>query len=357
MLSCVMVGDDLVHRDPKILFIRVKQGDQEQLFEYNLPAASAACPDSTRPWNQPIPTIPAPPSVTITVPGSPTGATGQPLTIINPLYGCSTGVITFRYDGGDGTPVEFMAIGITGWTLQPIHHVEDALRLEQPTIQINARQGSTILTYTVNLKDYCQKVAVPPILEQPPTITPPSPVTTTTPTEPLALVAPDYNCQTGTFTFKTRGGSGNPIQFMAIGITGWSTQPNQVVDEGIRSDPGAGPLLLFARQDGVVVSLNWDIGAACRAAGRSGNRVETLTARLLSNPTLSETVTIAVTCSGQLPLSIRCIDVWGRLISEQQIQALTGEEIIRVRVGNQPGVYLVHISTVGEVVSLKAVKQ
>ncbi|MGV3561559.1 hypothetical protein, partial [Larkinella arboricola] len=48
--------------------------------------------------------------------------------------------------------------------------------------------------------------------------------------EPLQLVAPDYNCQTGAITFRTTGGDGSPIEYMAIGVKGWSTNPNGVIE-------------------------------------------------------------------------------------------------------------------------------
>ncbi|MGA0556453.1 putative Ig domain-containing protein [Larkinella sp. VNQ87] len=78
---------------------------------------------------------------------------------------------------------------------------------------------------------------------------------------PLKLVAPTYNCQTGAITFNTQGGNGSLIEYMAAGITRWSSSRNHTVEAGLRQDPKV--LLLQARQSGVLVSYNFDLPAAC----------------------------------------------------------------------------------------------
>ncbi|WP_052646967.1 hypothetical protein, partial [Spirosoma spitsbergense] len=246
-------------------------------------------------------------------------ATTQPpvgaLTLIAPTYNCQTGAITFNTSGGDGTLIEYMAPGITGWTTNPNHILDACARTcaDTPPFVISARQSGKLVTYTWSRQAYCANpmdiVRVSPIADMtvtvgqsvyfpigghfssalttnwsvgtsglPPGITYffrqegsgsfiPTWVLLGTPTtagvysvtafasanggsasttfqfivtnantsNPLTLTAPTYNCTTGAFTFNTSGGDGSPIEYMAPGITGWTTNPNQFVDEGSRT--------------------------------------------------------------------------------------------------------------------------
>ena len=82
----------------------------------------------------------------------------QPLALVQPLFNCQTGQITFQTTGGDGSPIQFMAIGITGWTTNPVQQLEQAM-LADPnttTVQLMARQSGQLVTYTFNFRAYCQ---------------------------------------------------------------------------------------------------------------------------------------------------------------------------------------------------------
>ena len=79
----------------------------------------------------------------------------------------------------------------------------------------------------------------------------------------LTFLAPDYNCATGAFTFKTFGGNGNPIEYQAAGITGWTTNPNQFVDKDSRTASDVQPFTLMARQSGQVITYVWDLKSTC----------------------------------------------------------------------------------------------
>ncbi len=78
---------------------------------------------------------------------------------------------------------------------------------------------------------------------------------------PLTLLAPAYICSTGAITFRTSGGNGSLIEYFAIGITSWTTNPNQTVEAGLRGDPKV--IVLKARQSGTEVSYTFDLPAAC----------------------------------------------------------------------------------------------
>ena len=81
--------------------------------------------------------------------------------------------------------------------------------------------------------------------------------------QPLQLITPLYNCQTGAFTFQTTGGDGSPIEYMAPAITAWTSNPRQSVDLETRTVADAQPITLVARQNGTVVRLVWDIRLVC----------------------------------------------------------------------------------------------
>ena len=325
------------------------QGTQEQVFEYNLPLISAACPDSTRPWNQRIPVAPPPPSITTTIPGSPTGNTGQPMALLEPLYSCGTGVITFRYQGGDGQPVEYMAVGVTGWTAQAIHHVEEALRLEQPPVLIYARQGSSLVSYLFDLKGYCQKAAVP--------LPPPPATTSAQPASPvsLTLLPPVYDCQTGGLRFQVAGGDNSPVEFMAVGITGWTTRTEHTLEAAIRESGET--VRIFARQQGIVSSLLWNPAQACGSGGRQAQGGSGLQVQLLGNPVLTSHAVLRLTgLRAGKAVRVLCYDSQGRFVSSTVQEPLTESVSISVTLGQMAGVYVISVLADGQQVQVKAVK-
>ncbi|MBD2757433.1 putative Ig domain-containing protein [Spirosoma validum] len=79
----------------------------------------------------------------------------------------------------------------------------------------------------------------------------------------LQLIQPGYDCQTGALTFRTQGGDGTPIEFFAIGVTGWTTNPNQFVDDEILTSADLIPIRLIARQSGREVTYDFDWRASC----------------------------------------------------------------------------------------------
>ncbi|GAB3220706.1 hypothetical protein [Spirosoma arcticum] len=174
------------------------------------------------------------------------------LTLLAPTYNCTTGAFTFNTSGGDGSPITFAAIGITSPTTNPNQFVDQELRTaaDAPLITLSAIQNGTLVTYVWNIRAQCP---VGPGTEP---ITPPG-------GGALTLLAPTYNCTTGAFTFNTSGGSGSPITYAAIGITGPTTNPNQFVDTGLRTAPDAPLITLSATQNGTTVTYLWNIRAQC----------------------------------------------------------------------------------------------
>ncbi len=79
----------------------------------------------------------------------------------------------------------------------------------------------------------------------------------------LTVLAPAYNCTTGAITFRTAGGDSTAIRYMAVGITGWTTNPNQYLDAEARTSADAAPFTIKVEQSGNVQSYRWSRQAAC----------------------------------------------------------------------------------------------
>jgi hypothetical protein len=339
-------------------------------------------PGSTTPTPAPTPTP------------TPTPSTG-PLAATVVSYNCTTGAITLGSLGGNGSTAEFMAIGITGWSSSPNQYLDKDARTaaDTPPFQIRVRQNGIEGTpYTWSRQTYCSAgttkapdpvqdaptspILLPapspvtptpepaPVVEEPVNPTPaqpvqpsnPTPPTTTPITGPLTLVTPDYNCSTGAITFKTSGGNGTGIEFMAIGITGWSSNPNQFLDSEARTAGDTPPFTLMARQNGVTVTLTWSRQQACGQA-RVGIHETPLTVTVLGNPIKTSQVEIQVSGAEGQPLHILLIDLTGRVISTDKIDSAQALEKQTIQVGADPGVRVLRVSTPYQTQVIKLIKE
>ena len=80
--------------------------------------------------------------------------------------------------------------------------------------------------------------------------------------QPLTLIAPIYNCQTGGITLRTVGGDGTTITYTAVGVRRDAlTDPTGVVETELRGDPN--PIAITATQGGLTVSYRFDFAASC----------------------------------------------------------------------------------------------
>lgn len=91
------------------------------------------------------------------------------LTPETPDYNAITGIITFKSSGGDGTPVEFSAPGITGWTSKVSHSVGE-MQKDPKSVTITARQSGK---QTAPLVFDLRKGAITTPVTEPPVITKP----------------------------------------------------------------------------------------------------------------------------------------------------------------------------------------
>lgn len=373
-------------------------------------------------------------ALSLALTGGALAQSGGALVLTQPTYNCSTGVITFNTTGGDGTPIEFQAPGITAWTTNPTQILDACARTcaDIPPFMISARQSGKIATYSWSRQTYCANVAsivsvrpiaditlavgqglnfaigtyfssspttswgvgaggLPPGIsyfyrsEGPPVPTPTFALIGTATTAGVysvtasasanggsasitfkiivtngmfTLTAPTYNCLTGAFTFNTSGGDGTQIEYQSPGITGWTTNPNQFVDKDSRTANDVKPFTLMARQSGQVVTLNWDLKAAC---GRARVGLEEpggqLSLKVLGNPAREQLRVLVEGVQGQ-SVQLRLTDVSGRLLEKRTIELAGAAEEQSFQLDqSSPGLLLLQATTNTQIRNVKVIKQ
>ena len=317
--------DAAIRQNPRSISLLARQSNQLVVYVFDLGAACSGTPVVTPPTTTPV----TPPVVT-------------PLQLVAPVYDCATGAITFKTTGGNGTLIEYAGLGITNWSISPYQQVDAAIRQNPRPISLLARQNGVAVIYVFDLGAAC--TATPAETVPPPTkAAQPAPPTSTV----FQLVAPGYNCATGAFTFKTTGGDGTLVEFMAVGITPWSGNPNQRVEMELRQDPK--PITLFARQSGQVVFLIFDLLTTCggsgrAAAGKTGTEAP-WQMRVLGNP-VSEVLTVEVNGIDSQALTIDLLTATGQLIERRFIQQPKNDDRYLFEVGREaPGLLLVRASS------------
>ncbi|MBC8154920.1 MAG: T9SS type A sorting domain-containing protein [Bacteroidetes bacterium] len=262
----------------------------------------------------------------------------SPLSLTAPAYNCASGAFTFNTAGGDGSPVSFSAIGITGPTTNPDQFVDQALRIaaDAPLITLSATQRGVTATYSWNIRAVC------PLAPG---------------NGPLTLTAPTYSCITGAFTFNTSGGDGSLIEYRAVpGITGWTSNPNQFVDAESRTANDVRPFRLEARQNGVVVTLTWDLKATCgRARQETAESPDDTKVAVLGNPVQGQTVEIEISGASGKRVHLELIDLQGRVLHQHSLDATSSPERVSLPLGGQ-GVFLLRVNTPNHRRQIKLIK-
>lgn len=297
----------------------------------------------------------------------------SPIGLLQPLYSCSTKQFWFRSSGGDGSPVSYMAIGITPWTTTagpytvPEYPDADAFTLI-------ARQASNLQAPVTLVWDW-RVVCGPPVSTTPtPGTTTPASTSCGSPSatigQPLTLLPPAYNCATGEITFQVTGGNGTPIEFLSVGITGWSTNCQSKIDSPdliaeIRNpNSTVEPFTLYARQrnpDGslTMVQLKWDARATCNGAGFAATSDPSAELRVLvlGNPTRNETVEVAVWGAEGQAVRFVVTNMQGQAISEQTLSRASASDRVRLSVGQSSGMFLLRVSTPTAYKTVKLLRQ
>ncbi len=286
----------------------------------------------------------------------------QPLTLLKPVYDCATQQFTFLSKGGDGSDVSYMAIGITGWTTQKGPHLVQPFCDVEPFL-LRARQASNPLSivtttwdYTATCPNNCTAIPAPPSNTAVNTAECGSPAPTIG--QPLTIQPPVYDCQTGAIQFVVSGGNGNPVEFMSVGITGWTTNCHNRVDSpDLVADiqrPGStiAPFLLFARQrnaggEYTVVQYRWDAKAACGLSPRTGVEQDAreLVVQVLGNPVQNNLVELTVDGIRQESLTVSMFSVQGQLIGSETVEGARQAVWLQLPLQAAAGTYLIQVRT------------
>ncbi|GAB3890407.1 hypothetical protein GCM10028825_26970 [Spirosoma agri] len=130
-----------VQNNPRPITIQATQSGRTVSYVFDLKAYTAAYCSTPTPPNPP---------------------TGGTLTLLAPTYDCGTGAIHFNAGGGNGSPVEFKAVGITDWTINPDQFVDRDSRTANDVkpFTLMARQSGYETTYTWDLKAACGRARV-----------------------------------------------------------------------------------------------------------------------------------------------------------------------------------------------------
>jgi hypothetical protein len=185
-----------------------------------------------------------------------------------------------------------------------------------------------------------------------------NPVGTTPPVGgPLAATVVSYNCQTGAIVFGSTGGNGSTVEYFAIGITGWTTNVNAMIEAGLRADPK--PVTIRVRQNGVEgTPFVFDFGAFCsrpaRVATETASELEVV---VLGNPTPESWVEVQVANPAGEALQLRVISAQGRAVSRVSVVPTTQLIRQRVQLGDDAGTYLLQVATPTRTKTVKVVRQ
>ncbi len=118
-------------------------------------------------WSPTVPpggnTVVLPISTTYTAAFTALPGGSVPLTLFEPQYDCQTGLLTFRYAGGDGSMVTFQEIGTGNWLNSAQQTVSAELRANPTAITLYASQSNVIASIPFSITAYC--VNQPPVLQ------------------------------------------------------------------------------------------------------------------------------------------------------------------------------------------------
>ena len=182
------------------------------------------------------------------------------------------------------------------------------------------------------------------------------------PTQPgsLSLLAPLYNCSTRQITFQAFSitASAIPIEFRAIGVRDWSTDPVAFIEAPVIADPNNSTILLEARQGSTVTTRVFNFRQACAGSAREGiSGSLDLQVTILGNPTQADIVEVVVGGAEGQPLHLSLYDAQGKSLQNQLIEKAGETERQSVRLDRSAGVYFLQVKTNYKVKTVKVVRQ
>ena len=183
------------------------------------------------------------------------------------------------------------------------------------------------------------------------------------PSQPLAATVVAYNCATGEITFGRTGGDPNrAVEYRAVGVMngGYGPTTMRTVETGVRTDPNTRNITVMVRHVGDPMSeatTTFDFRTRCAAArvGREG--AESLSMRVMGNPVTTDEVMVEVSGAAGEQLRIQVVNGRGQSINQQTIGTAGATEYRTMRIGNQPGVYLLQATTPTSSQTIRVIRQ
>jgi hypothetical protein len=173
-----------------------------------------------------------------------------------------------------------------------------------------------------------------------------------------------YDCSTGNITFGRVGGDPNRmVEFAAAGVVngGYGTSVNRQIEQELRKDPNSRRILtVMARYVGdpmSAVSFEFDFRTPCGMMARIGaERTVPMLVRVVGNPTVGDDVTVEVSGAAGQSIRLGITNSQGRLINQQTISEASATERRTLRLGQQPGVYFLQVTTPTERQTVKIIR-
>lgn len=177
--------------------------------------------------------------------------------------------------------------------------------------------------------------------------------------QPLVVLEPIYDCQTGAITLRTSGGDGTPITFTVPGVRRSSpTSTTGVVEAGLRNDPK--PILITAEQSGAKAVYEFNFAAYCnsqRARLSSDEPGTGLQITTLGNPIATDWVEVEVRGVQGQSLKLQVNNTLGESTSQRAVEMAAPVERHKLILGHTPGLYFINVSTPTQTKTLKVVRQ
>ncbi|CCH53047.1 hypothetical protein BN8_02109 [Fibrisoma limi BUZ 3] len=177
--------------------------------------------------------------------------------------------------------------------------------------------------------------------------------------QPLKLLVESYDCASRQLTLRSTGGNGQPVEYHINSVTnGWESMSNRFV---LESKHLGRALKLRARQRNTSGGWNeTDLSFTPKACGaRQGvvEAVDELQVVVLGNPVVGESVEVDVRGAQGQPLNLQVVDQRGRLVDGLIRPVAQAVEVVRLRVGEAAGLYLLQVATPTQRQTLKIQKQ
>ncbi len=335
-----------IRQDPssKPLILMARQNGVAVSYTFDFRASCSGNPTPTPP---PTTTVPPP-------------ATGTGLQLIAPAYDCGTGAMAFKSTGGNGSTIEYMAVGVMGWTTNPNQSLAAGIRQDPSSkpLTLMARQNGTTVSYTFDFRATCSGSPLP---TSPGGVGSGSPGQgdASPPSQQLRMLVPDYNCQTGGLTFRSAGGNGGAVEYMSVGITGWTTNANHAIEAGIRQDAQSKPVTLQARQGSTAVSYSFDFREFCKSGQSrlSSAEEQTLQVKILGNPVADQLVVVVENYTGET-LTFSLVNYSGHVFDTRTLRNddRSGQHVFDIG-GRDAGLILLQVSDGVRMTTVKVARQ